>query len=215
MHKAIQVRRESRRGCGWRKVGGLYLMGMLPAKPCGRLPIPCETCPCCGRGIKPARGWTWVDADEIIRAAPECKTKKQCRACIVERVVKDMHALGRAGLIWIGEKHYPTVGHFNRESDLMGISRRLSSIPNDFELGKTYVLLAHRRAIIEGEVKIIEGGGIEFKPGIFAVFKPTHIEIVVKGDEPDDVIEGYLKRGLTPIMIEKIEDIQEKLFDAA
>jgi len=56
----IEVRYESKRGCGWRKPGGLYLMADGPAELCGKLPIPLEICPSCGGGIKLSRGWTWV-----------------------------------------------------------------------------------------------------------------------------------------------------------
>jgi hypothetical protein len=161
----------------------------------------------------PARGWTWVKADELVRAAPnrctEEKTKHCANVCIINKIIQGTDTLGVAGLIWVGHKHYPTIGHFNREADKMGISRRINFVPKEFKLGETYVLLAHRKAIIEGELEI--GSEPEFKPGIFRIFKPEHIEIVVTGDEPDDVINGYVKRGLTPVLIERAEEKQGEL----
>lgn len=208
MHKAIQTRREGRRGCGWRKEGGMYLMSDGETVECGRLPIPCGTCPCCGRGIKQARGWTWVKGDEILRAAPECRLRGKpiCASCVVHRLAE--MDTGMMGLIWIGVRYYPTLGHFNREADKMGVSRRLSAIPRDFKLGETYVMLAHPLAIMK---PLEMGQEVEYEPGIFKIFKPERIEIVVTGEEPDEVIDGYLERGLTPVKIEKIEDEQTPL----
>ncbi|KKM15789.1 hypothetical protein LCGC14_1692510 [marine sediment metagenome] len=215
MHKAIQTRRESVRGCGWRKPGGMYLVSSGDATGCGRLPIPCETCPCCGRGMVPARGWTWVKADELIRAAPNkcemAKTKHCVEVCVINQVITGRETIGLAGLIWVGHRHYPTINHFNREADRIGISRRINFVPKEFKLGETYVLLAHRKAIIEGELAI--GAEPVFKPGIFRLFKPEDVEIVVTGEERDSVIDSYVKRGLTPVMIERIEDTQEELIE--
>jgi len=119
--------------------------------------------------------------------------------------------IGQAGLIWIGESHYPTVRHFQEEAERMGISRRIRSVPKDFVLGETYILLAHKKAIInEGEVPEYIGE-VEYSPGIFRIFRPTRIEVIVDGTEDDDVIEGYLKRGLVPVLIEKIETKQDEM----
>lgn len=209
MHEAIQIRSEGVRGCGWRKVGGMYLMSDSPGRECGRLPIPCGTCPCCGRGMKQARGWTWVDGDEILRASPECplRGKQMCMTCAIHKYVEQ--GIGRVGLIWIGESYYPTVGHFQREVDRVGISRRMNNIPRDFILGETYVMLAHPNAILKQPLEM--GQEIEHEPGIFMIFKPERIEIVVSGKESDTEIEGYLKRGLTPVKIERIEDKQMEM----
>ena len=55
--------------------------------------------------------------------------------------------MGRVGLIWVGEKFYPTPQDFCAEAEKMGISRRIPAVPNDFVLGETWVWLAHRKAI--------------------------------------------------------------------
>jgi hypothetical protein len=206
---AIQKLIEGKRGCGWRKVGGLYLVAPDESRECGRLPIPAETCPCCGRGIKPARGWTWVDGDELLRAAPECPLRGRtlCETCPIHDFVR--HGIGRVGLIWIGERYYPTIDHFEREAKQMGISRRVKSVPKGFKLGKTWVMLAHRRAILKSPLEM--GEEIEHSPGIFRIFKPTAIEIVVDEGYTDDDIEALEKRGLTPVMIERQEQEQEQL----
>jgi len=67
----IDMAREGPRGCGWRSAGqegvGIYLMGGLLAEPCERLPFPLHECRTCGGGIKPSRGWTWIEPDELFR----------------------------------------------------------------------------------------------------------------------------------------------------
>jgi len=66
----IEKRRERRRGCGYRQPGGLYLVAEALARACGKFPLLVHTCPTCGAGIKPARGWTWVDGTALFAAQP-------------------------------------------------------------------------------------------------------------------------------------------------
>jgi hypothetical protein len=208
VHPAIKVARDHKRGCGWRKIGGIYLMSEDAPYGCARLPIPLEKCPCCGRGIVPARGFTWVRADELLRASPACPLAetRQCRSCPINQIT--FGGIGQAGLIWIGEKYYPTVDHFVRESMNLGVSRRLAHLPHDFKIGETYILLAHKRAIV-GPFKA--GERMTTKPGIFWIFRPSRAEIVVRGNEPDEKIERLLKRGLIPVVIERQGDLQEAM----
>jgi hypothetical protein len=198
MHPRVEVVHEGKRGCGYRKVGGMYLRGSGFSYDCGRIPIPLMTCPCCGHGFKPARGWTWVDGDRLLEAAPDClKPKKYCRRCPLQQLLDD--GAGKCGLIWVGEVYYPTTADFDREAEELGLSRRITTVPHDFQVNKTWVLLAHRKAIQKEETAM--GKPPEFIPGIFRIFRPTSVEIVVSGDEPDTVIEDYLKRGLTPVKV--------------
>ena len=207
----IPISHEGRRGCGYRKVGGIYLRGIFLSKPCGRLPIALTTCPSCGRGIRPSRGWTWVEPTELLRATEEekCGTPALCNKCPIGKGIEDMLG-GQAGLIWIGEKHYPTPQAFIKESRAMGISRRLNSVPRDFILGETWVLLAHRLAI---HAPLEIGKEPEWTPGIFQIFKPTSLEIVCDGNESDETIESYKKRDLTPVIVRPIgeNDNQKEL----
>lgn len=50
---------EAKRGCGFRKVGGTYLVSEGEGMPCDRLPIKLDVCPVCSHGFKRSRGWTW------------------------------------------------------------------------------------------------------------------------------------------------------------
>lgn len=220
MHQAIKVSKEGKRGCGWRKTGGKYLMKDGPAVECGKLPIPLTACPCCGHthiGTKsgPSRGWTWVDIQALARDIP-CKiayTKEGSAidaACVLNPRSPTAREFGQVGLLWIGVQHYPTIDKFDKEAEAMGISRRVHQLPRDFVLGETWVALAHRRAIttIQGESGHEE---VVHVPGIFRLFKPDRIEVIVDGTEPDEVIEKYLEQGFTPVLVERVEPTQEHL----
>lgn len=134
---------EARRGCGFRKVGGLYLVSDGRGVVCDRLPISLEVCPTCGHGIKQARGWTWVDPAALVGGVhPNCTDEFPCPLCMAP------HTLGpRAGLLWIGERFYRTVREFDREAAELGISRRIGAVPRGFKCGETWVLFAHPKAI--------------------------------------------------------------------
>src|SRR5580692_11623011 len=110
---------EPKRGCGYRKVGGLYLVGGGIGIPCDRLPFELTVCSCCGQGIKQARGWTWIDVAKFFQGEHKlilppvpvpgvnpiltnCKCVEFCPLC------KAPETMGRAGLLWIGEKFYKT-----------------------------------------------------------------------------------------------------------
>jgi len=156
-----EIREEKKRGCGWRKESGLYLISSGLDRPCGLLPFPLEICPTFGQADvgKPARGWTWINPKEITRGLV-CSTSNVCPAggC-------DWTKHERAGLLWIGEKFYPTPQHFEREAWVQGVSKRVAHIPHGFELGSTWVLLAHRKV----SLYLPTGYG----PAIFRAFLPT------------------------------------------
>jgi hypothetical protein len=105
---------------------------------------------------------------------------------------------GPALLIWVGSVFYATPEEFTRESRIMGISRRIARIPKKFVVGETWVLLAHLNAIDAAPIMSVHP---DWRPGIFAMYRPSRIEIVVTGDETYDEIEDYLKRGLTPVKL--------------
>jgi hypothetical protein len=104
----------------------------------------------------------------------------------------------QAGLLWVGEQYYPTPMSFAKESHQMGISRRISALPKGFVLGETWVGLAHRNAI---PVKVEIGKELEFKAGIFHIFRPQRVEYVVKEGDPDDKLENLEKRGITLVKV--------------
>jgi len=109
---------------------------------------------------------------------------------------------GKAGLIWVGEQFYATPADFLAEACTMGISRLISTVPRNFRLGETWVLLAHRKGI--GRLEAAEDELVEtikWTPAIFSIFKPTAIEYVVKGTETEEELERLSARNITAVKV--------------
>lgn len=223
MHEAIRVSGEKSRLCGYRKIGGLYLVSGGDAKDCGKLPVSLERlnrCHHCGlplsedHKIRFSRAPRMLQQPELLwRDIPCANGLMACRNC----PLSNGYETGPALLIWIGEQFYPTPAHFNRESLEQGLSRRIPAVPDDFVVGETWVLLAHAKAIMNKQVKDKEDNGqlaliprdeLSYEPGVFRMFRPERIEIVVSGEESDEVIDGYVKRGLSPVKVERIGEGQ-------
>jgi hypothetical protein len=187
----IETRHDEPRGCGWRKAGGKYLVGGALCRPCGKLPCKLIRCPCCAHVIKPARGWTWIGAKILFGIGP-CGDDGDCWVCETQCVLANPPE--RAGLLWIGGQFY-SCESFAREAARQGISRRIAQIPKDLHVGKTLVLLAHR--------KVEFAWGEELQPGIFAAFVPKAIEYVVRGDESAAELERLVKQGCTLVHVER------------
>lgn len=194
---------EPARGCGFRKVGGTYLVGGGRPLSCDRLPILLTVCPCCHAGIKQSRGWTWVDVALLVGGIhPDCKDDFPCPLCMATP------EMGKAGLLWIGEKFYPTPRVFEVEAAAIGISRRIAAVPRNFKVGETWILLAHPLAVETWEknptpdLPLITGMRAVYKPGIFHVWKPTAIERICKESERNSAMVADLReRGITPVFV--------------
>lgn len=200
---------ESARGCGYRKPGGFYLVSAGIGSPCFKLPILLEVCPCCGSGIKPARGFTWINSSLFAGPCGKNQTAQGCGSCPLGIPGQKM------GLLWVGEKFYKFPADFTREAIVKGISRRISQIPHDFEIGKTWIVLGHRRAIAQffhfGETTMLaqkSEPSVTYKPGIFHAFRPSAIEYVVTGKETDEDLERLTRRGITPVEVVRDIDLQ-------
>lgn len=178
---------EPRRGCGYRKVGGLYLVGDGPSAECCRLPLRLTVCPCCSAGIKQTRGWTWINPVLMFGESyrPDCNV---CPAGNPARMGE------RAGLLWIGERFYATPEHFNAEARALGISRRIAAVPRGFKVGETWVLLAHPKACkpdAEGHTA-----------GVFRIFRPSRIEkILTQSQATEEELDKLRERGITPVIV--------------
>lgn len=226
----IRISHEAARGCGYRRGGAIYMVADGPATNCGRLPLPLGACPTCGHGIKPARGWTWIDGDAILAAAPPCRGSIDWNASLAELAkgrntdacltcpMGDM-APGRVGLLWVGSRYYPTTQQFLAEATRMGVSRRVSQVPREFVVGTTVVWLAHRQAIATSctkaqyhvLVKDAEGNArcchcdraaTEcWLPGVFSAFRPTRLEYVVRGNESEEELEAIRARGIETVAV--------------
>jgi len=191
----ITTRITAKRGCGYRKPGGLYLVSGTYGSPCCKLPFVLNTCPCCGQGIKATRGWTWVDADKLFASISCFGTPELRVACPLA-----LGNLGRAGLLWIGGAFYPTPDDFSKEAAAQGVSRRIKALPKGFVLGETWVLLAHREGV--KRTVVLEGEPTHDR-AIFHVFKPTAVEYVVRGTETEEQLQKLVDRGITPVKDEQ------------
>ena len=166
--------------------------------PCGRLPVPLDVCPCCSAGIKPARGWTWFNSAPFVEAVPCRFPANSCGGCILNTPPK------KAGLLWIGEKFYPKPSDWMAEADKLGVSRRVSMIPKDFQVGVTWIFAAHRKCI---PLPVEPDADPKFKAGVFHVWRPDRIEYVTKGDETQEELEALVKRGIIPVKVKRADEL--------
>lgn len=81
-------------------------------------------------------------------------------------------------LMWVGYHSYPTIAEFVQEAQVHGISKRISRIPHDLELGKTRIFLAHDEGV--------KGDGVIFGYGVVDA-----VEVIVRDSQEisDSVLE--------------------------
>lgn len=187
------------RGCGYRKVGGLYLVGSGITHICDRLPFNLPSlCPTCGSGIKPHRGFQWINPTTLLsNHKPPCSCPPLCRVCYPTP--------DPSGLMWVGNKYY-TPSSFTSEAQLLGVSKRISHVPKNLVLNKTVIYLAHRKA---GSVTVDVPTLLKSKlkqtkpyPAIFYAFIPTRIEkLLWESEASPDVLSTLKSKNITPVII--------------
>jgi len=218
---------EARRGCGYRKVGGLYMVSGNLSAPCGRLPLELHVCPVCNAGIKQTRAWQWIKPRQLLADAPQCPEDGPFRGSFCGTCpLSPANLPEKAGLLWIGEKFYPEAADFMREANRLGVSRRIPAIPRNFKLGETWVLIAHPRAVTrparddeERREWERENGGEPFVPGsayglfggqavvvrggIITMFRPSAIELICTESQRQDakLMEELTHKGITPVFV--------------
>jgi len=200
------------RGCGYRRIGGLYLCGEYISMPCDRLPLPLTTCPVCGQGIRVSRGFTQVNPYRLWGIHQDCRDRfRPCFLCDPQ----DQPAY----IMLVGERYY-TPESFLDEAHGQGISKRIPFIPKNLELGKTVIYLAHPKAVEvkqpvalqqalsiveESETKqprLLETERVEKSLGIFCAFIPKRVEKLIKESEATpETIEALKKRSITAIPV--------------
>jgi len=135
---------EDRRLCGFRKVGGSYMVGRGLTEPCRKMPLELCDCPTCGQGIKRARGYQWLNAKALAGGAcadPPARCK-DAEGNVTAATCPFMAGARGAGLLWVGKAFY-TPGQFVEEAVAQGVSKRLHNPIRGIEMGKTWILLAH------------------------------------------------------------------------
>ena len=198
---------ESKRGCGYRKIGALYVEGTLIAASCPKLPYRLKPCPVCSMGIKQARGWTWIDPSQYFKDIREgkarcknyidpatCKLGCQCPFNPPHREMQRGDAVdytNTVALLWVGKKYY-TVKTFEKEALAMGVSKRINSIPEQLQLGQTWILLCHPEAVtLTGTDPEYKGKG-SMAAGIFRMLKPDHIAMPMYESQASDDFKDWL-----------------------
>jgi hypothetical protein len=148
-----------------------------------------EVCPACNQGLKPFRGFGWIDPGRFF-AERACDGSANCATCPMgERADQ----LGPVGLIWIGEKWYSPES-FLDEARRLGISRRIAAVPKGLIAGETWVLLAHRK---------VRFGPDDVAPGLFYLMRVDRLEKIVTETQSRDAEEmaKLAKRGITPVVV--------------
>jgi len=175
---------ERRRGCGYRKIGKLYLVGSGLSRECDNLPYPIVECECCGWKPKFTRNFMWINKN-YIKPHEDCSCDPRCPICHPES-----NDLTKYGLMWVGKRYY-TPQSFIREALEMGVSKAIPLIPKGLVLGKTWVLLAHKECEFEDGKR----------EGIFYAFIPQRIEMLVWEDTPEEKIKELEEKGITVIRV--------------
>ncbi len=215
---------EEKRGCGYRKIGGMYLVGEALTIGCDRLPLQLESCPVCGAGIHFTRGMTEIfpldllgthdEKATVFKGNPKVEgevTKVNCfdkvRPCEVCDPTNEL-----AYVMMVGEKHYPTIVHFMEEANRIGVSKRIPFIPKKLKMGETIIYLAHPKACKvpvppendseSPQQRLVDAQKTGGALGLFMTFRPRAIEMPVYKKNLTKKKKAELKkRGITPIEI--------------
>lgn len=183
------------RGCGYRKVGGLYLVGGYLDLPCDRLPMPLPACPTCGHAVKLTRTFTEFNPYRLMGIHNDCQDG--VRPCLVCDPPDDI-----AFAMRVGARYY-TPQSFLEEARAMGISKRIPWLPKNLILGTTIVYLAHKKTIVAE--KEDPNDKDTYLPGSFAAFIPKQVDKIMwqSGAEAltDKDKEQLAKRGINPVAI--------------
>jgi hypothetical protein len=192
---------EKIRGCGYRKVGGLYLVGTGISRPCDMLSLELTPCPTCGFEVPFTRGFMWLHKDYIKHRSEQhknCTCPPTCPLCY-----PTSNDQTKYGLMWVGARYY-TPENFVKEAKDVGVCKRIAKIPKDLEFGKTWILLAHKKVPFSSE---LEPNGLrtnepEYKPAIFYAFRPTKVEkLIWESKATKRRLNKLKKQGITPVVI--------------
>jgi len=106
--------------------------------------------------------------------------------------------------MWVGESFYKTPEDFIKEAEAMGIAKRIPVIPKRLVLGKTWVLLAHKKVPFYPILEKAEPLRAEptYKKAIFYAFKPKAIEMLIwRSQAMPKKLTELKKRGITPVIV--------------
>lgn len=196
---------EGARGCGYRKVGGLYLVsGDGVATACDRLPLAIVPCECCGEHPRFTRGIAKINPQRLWgnHHLDDCRdTDLFCQP------------LETAYMMWVSDSEY-TAASFIEEARRMGVSKRIPFIPDGFQVGVDWVYLARTHAVPpRGDLTAFDFAWEEdakeepktrgWKPGIFFAFRPTAVEKIVTATQSLDfeAMQELEDKGIKPVIV--------------
>ena len=210
---------EPKRGCGFREVGKLYLVGPDQGYVCPSLPLLFKSCKCCGYYPPQYRDYQWVNKSYIreIRKPTGQPCHPACPVCY-----PGTNPQNRYGLMWVGRKFYTPQG-FLDEIICQEISKAIKQIPKGLILGETRVLLAHPEAYVDnsddGHVQahgdwLMECSRLKMDeekppepqaptyPGVITAFIPERVEMLIyEADASPDYVMELKAKGITVIMV--------------
>jgi len=177
-----------KRGCGYPQVNGLYLVSAGVPVVCDRLPFTIPVCPTCGETIRFSGGIQKLNALKLFGEHKDCKDPKSLRPCPACQPSEDP-----AALMWVGDKYYSPES-FNKEAIEMGVSKRINALPNFFKVGKTWLFLAHKKAVrefSEEKKKLVQ------KPGIIMLCRPNKLlKVMTESAITEEKVREYEEQGI-------------------
>jgi len=196
---------EPKRGCGYREIGGMYLVGDGLQVVCDRLPMPLpEACPCCNGGIKHTRTprkinalTLWGEHEHCTEDRPDPEGMRSDRYAINCYVCHPNNDV--AYIMGVGENHYPKPQDFIEEARRLGVSKRIPAVPRDVVIGKTKIFLTHKKALTcqEKDAK----GNDKYQAGVIYAFVVTAVEQIVKQSEYEGVKDQLAKRNIRAVPV--------------
>jgi hypothetical protein len=201
----IHDRIERKRLNGYREPGELYLVGTLPKFQCCKLPIELEF------NLRPKAGLVPIPAHEVNLFRSDFCDENKCPG------LSDSFA----GMHWVSEKYYQGAAFFFQEARTLPIQIKIKRLHCGIEIGKSWIALAHRKAIVDyskgcsgwvGEDGQAETD-VQYKPGIFAMFRVDAIEYVMDTlalppFPPTPYLDDMIASGITLVNVIHDEDLK-------
>ena len=183
-----------KRGCGFRSPG-LYLFGTGIAASCDRLPLKIPICPCCGETVRQLRSVRMFNPDKMFGKHNKHTTdpyNDRIKTCGCDLGCPVCHPPQKAGLMWIGERYYPTPRDFIKEALVAGVSKRVPVVPKELKIGN-WVFLAHPNG---NELDI------DRPERIIYAFMLKEVQQVLTPIQAEDskFVEKVLQRGYVPVI---------------
>lgn len=176
---------ETKRGCGYRKIGGTYICGTGLSIICERLPLRIPVCPVCGETIRFLRSIRRINPKKLFG---ECQENHICH----QYDCKICDPPEKGWVMWVGREYTPE--SFTQEAEEMGVSKRIPFIPEDLKIGD-WVYLAHNN-VFKVDKK-------HYEAGIFYAFKVTKIEKIITTSQSKNkkLMDSLKEKNIVPVIV--------------